>query len=32
MYARPWVSQSTFGSVFIVQLGGMSCVPTVVHS
>jgi len=32
MYARPCVSQSTFGSVFIVQLGGMFCVPTVVHS
>src|ERR671935_1687739 len=31
-YTRPWVSQSTFGSVLFVQLGGMSCVPTVVHS
>src|SRR2546423_6621744 len=31
-YTRPCVSQSTFGSVLFVQLGGMSCVPTVVHS
>lgn len=31
-YTRPWVSNATLGSVLFVQLGGIACVPTVVHS